>query len=133
MSGSIVVLNVGGCPFVTRRETLQCGFFSGLLQTTEDGEGAELFVDRDPTHFRYATATLRLTYRGKALFCELEVHLDKIAAIGLEPNNQAYEHYNFFRTRLAGTVPEEKLNEMLEQKLVFHEMLCVSAESQAIK
>ena len=39
--------------------------------------------------------------------------------LGLDPNNQAYAHYNYFRTRLAGTVPEEKLNLLLEDKLVF--------------
>lgn len=54
----IVYLNVGGCPFTTRRDTLQMGFFLGLVQTiTEDG--VEVFVDRDPTHFRYILNWLR--------------------------------------------------------------------------
>ena len=89
------------------------------VATVELMDLSNKFRDLDPTHFRYATTTLRLTYRQEILYCELEVHLDKIAAIGLDPSNQAYEHYNFFRTRLAGTVPEDQLNALLEQKLVF--------------
>ncbi|KOO22124.1 leucine rich repeat -containing protein, partial [Chrysochromulina tobinii] len=80
---------------------------------------ANKFHDLDPTHFRYATCTLKLTYQGKALFGEVEVHVTRIAQIGHDPSNQAYEHYNFFRNRLLGTVPEEKLNQLLEEKLVF--------------
>lgn len=54
----IVYLNVGGCAFTTRRDTLRQGFFSGLVESlTEDG--TEVFVDRDPTHFRYILNWLR--------------------------------------------------------------------------
>lgn len=53
----VVYLNVGGCLFATRRDTLQgVGFFSGLV---ESNDGMELFVDRDPTHFRYILNWLR--------------------------------------------------------------------------
>ena len=55
---SIVYLNVGGCSFVTRRDTLDRGFFSGLMQFVTD-DGTEVFVDRDPTHFRYILNWLR--------------------------------------------------------------------------
>ena len=60
MSG-IVVLNVGGCVFVTRRDTLHSGFFLGLIETDGSGseETVEMFVDRDPTHFRYVLNWLR--------------------------------------------------------------------------
>lgn len=54
----IVYLNVGGCSFVTRRDTLRHGFFSGLVESiTEDG--SEVFIDRDPTHFRYVLNWMR--------------------------------------------------------------------------
>lgn len=54
----IVYLNVGGCSFATRRDTLHQGFFSGLTESiTEDG--TEVFVDRDPMHFRYILNWLR--------------------------------------------------------------------------
>lgn len=53
---NIVYLNVGGISFVTRRQTLSGGggkpnFFSGLASAHPDC--CELFVDRDPTHFRH--------------------------------------------------------------------------------
>ena len=35
------------------------------------------FADLDPTHFRYATMTLKLSYRGTALFCELEGFIEQ--------------------------------------------------------
>lgn len=58
---NVILLNVGGCAFVTCRETLHSGYFTGLLQTLgEEGEQvAEVFVDRDPTHFRYVLNWLR--------------------------------------------------------------------------
>ena len=55
----IVYLNVGGCHFVTRRDTLRVGgFFSGLVDSIHE-DGAEVFVDRDPTYFRYVLNWLR--------------------------------------------------------------------------
>lgn len=53
----IVYLNVGGCSFTTRRDTLHAGFFLGLAQTSSGME--EIFVDRDPAHFRYILNWLR--------------------------------------------------------------------------
>ena len=56
----IVWLNVGGVLYATRAETLQREgtFFSGLADT-EPGADGTLFVDRDPTHFRYVLNWLR--------------------------------------------------------------------------
>lgn len=56
---SIVCLNVGGVYFVTRRDTLRASstFFSGIVAAHP--ECTELFVDRDPTHFRYVLNWLR--------------------------------------------------------------------------
>lgn len=54
----IVYLNVGGCSFTTRRDTLRQGFFSGLVESIME-DGMEVFVDRDPTHFRYILNWLR--------------------------------------------------------------------------
>ena len=68
------------------------------------------FHDLDPTHFRYV-AHAQVNFQGVSTFLQMEVHLDKIAAIGLDPSNQAYEHYNYL-TRLAATVPEAKLNQL---------------------
>lgn len=55
----ILVLNVGGVHFPTRRSTLTspCSFFSGLVETARPGE--EIFVDRDPTHFRHVLNWMR--------------------------------------------------------------------------
>jgi hypothetical protein len=55
---SILVLNVGGVRFTTRRDTLCLGFFSGLLNSLDEDE-TEVFIDRDPTHFRYILNWLR--------------------------------------------------------------------------
>ena len=77
------------------------------------------FAELDPTHFRCAICTLRLTFRGVSIYCELEVHYHEIMRIALNEDNLAYEHYNFFRRRLAGQVPEDELDQLLESKLVF--------------
>lgn len=55
----IVHLNVGGVYFTTLRQTLHDSdcFFSGCLQHRPDC--AEIFVDRDPTHFRHILNWLR--------------------------------------------------------------------------
>lgn len=55
----IVYLNVGGSYFVTRRDTLAVGFFSGLRDSIHEDGVEEVFVDRDPTHFRYVLNWLR--------------------------------------------------------------------------
>ena len=53
----IVYLNVGGVYYCTRRQTLLRSdtFFAGLANNNE----TELFVDRDPTHFRHILNWLR--------------------------------------------------------------------------
>jgi hypothetical protein len=55
----IVYLNVGGVYFVTRRDTLTTSgsFFSGIANSYP--ECSELFIDRDPTHFRHILNWLR--------------------------------------------------------------------------
>jgi len=59
----VVYLNVGGCVFVTLRETLtrSSSFFSGLVThtTAEETEAQEIFVDRDPTYFRHVLNWMR--------------------------------------------------------------------------
>lgn len=54
-----IYLNVGGVCYVTRPDTLRQGdtFFAALLAHTEDCE--EIFIDRDPTHFRHILNWLR--------------------------------------------------------------------------
>ena len=53
----LVYLNIGGVYFCTRRSTLlrSNSFFSGLARSSE----TELFVDRDPTHFRHVLNWMR--------------------------------------------------------------------------
>ena len=77
------------------------------------------FADLDPTHFRLAVCVLQLTFRDVRMFVEVEVHYEDVMKIALDENSSAYDHYNFFRQRLAGTVPENELDELLEEKLVF--------------
>ena len=77
------------------------------------------FDDLDPTHFRLAVCVLKMEFRGMFIFIELEVHYEDIMKIALNEKNQAYSHYNFFRERLKGTVPEAELDLLLEEKLVF--------------
>lgn len=57
---SVIILNVGGVHFYTNRSTLASSncFFSGLIAHTDEG-CTELFVDRDPTNFRYILNWLR--------------------------------------------------------------------------
>lgn len=60
----LVYLNVGGWYFVTRRTTMcNTPFFDALTRpSSDDDEGEphqEVFLDRDPTHFRYVLNWLR--------------------------------------------------------------------------
>ena len=61
MEDHLVHLNVGGVYFTTRRSTLSnsASFFSGAVRAHPDC--CELFVDRDPTHFRHVLNWLRGT------------------------------------------------------------------------
>ena len=57
----MISLNVGGTLFQTRRETLvarDC-FFRALVEHADRVGDNALFVDRDPTHFRYVLNHLR--------------------------------------------------------------------------
>ena len=54
----IVLLNVGGGIFATRKSTLDAfPFFSSQLQSQSDA--SEVFVDRDPLHFRHILNWMR--------------------------------------------------------------------------
>lgn len=57
----VVYLNVGGVYFATLQPTLLRGstFFSALVRASP--EATELFVDRDPTHFRHVLNWMRGT------------------------------------------------------------------------
>ena len=77
------------------------------------------YAELDPTHFRAHVLTLKISYKGVVGYCEAEVHYSEIMKVGLSENANAYEHYNFFRQRLAGTVPEAELDSLLEEKLIF--------------
>ena len=75
------------------------------------------FEHLDPTHFRNMVCQLKLTHQGASCFCEIEVHYVDILTLAKEKDPA--EHYNFFRNRLAGTVPMAQLDEILDEKLVF--------------
>ena len=70
----------------------------------------------DPTHFRYATCQLQIIHKGKSIFVEIEIHFAEILAIGMASNSAALEHYDFFRKRLKGTVPEAELKRAQSQQ-----------------
>ena len=55
----VVYLNVGGHAFTTRRSTLLASnsFFSSVAVAHADAP--ELFIDRDPTHFRHVLNWMR--------------------------------------------------------------------------
>ena len=62
----------------------------------------------DPTHFREARCGLKITWKGVFVYCELEIHFCDILLVGNQTDPK--QHYNFFRRRLAGTVPESALD-----------------------
>ena len=76
---NVVYLNVGGVYFATRASTLResNSFFSAALES--NGDHAELFVDRDPTHFRHILNWLRgsrVLPEDDAILQELRVEAD---------------------------------------------------------
>ena len=75
------------------------------------------FESLDPTHFRVAIMEWKITYKGVSFYVEVEAHFYEILAIAQESSPAV--HYNFFRNRLRGTVPENELDLLLEEKLVF--------------
>jgi hypothetical protein len=107
------------------------------------------FEDLDPTHYRKVICGLKISHKKMAIYAEIEIvppprsqlqpspsataprlrppafgsprvtwqHFYEILAIG-----QSYDpaqHYDFFRGRLKGTVPESELDSLLEEKLIF--------------
>lgn len=52
----MLFLNVGGVYFVTSHETVRA---SPILASLTDSEAPDVFVDRDPTHFRYILNWMR--------------------------------------------------------------------------
>ena len=75
------------------------------------------FEDLDPTHYRKALCCLKLAHKKMAIYCEVEIHFYEVLRVGQE--SDPAQHYNFFRKRLKGTVPEHQLDLLLEEKLVF--------------
>jgi hypothetical protein len=59
MDERIITVNVGGVYFTTRLSTLAASdsFFSGCVNSHP--ECTELFIDRDPTHFRHILNWMR--------------------------------------------------------------------------
>lgn len=56
----VVYLNVGGISYVTRRSTLvdsESSFFSAIVNSHP--ECTEIFIDRDPVHFRHVLNWMR--------------------------------------------------------------------------
>lgn len=79
---NMVYLNVGGVYFLTRSSTLQQSnsFFSGAIAS--NGDNAELFVDRDPTHFRHILNWMRGSRylpEDDAILQELRIEADYYA------------------------------------------------------
>ena len=75
------------------------------------------FEDLDPTHYRKSICCLKLSHKRMAIYLELEVHFYDILRVGQECDPA--QHYNFFRKRLKGSVPEAQLDMLLEEKLIF--------------
>ena len=75
------------------------------------------FEDLDPTHYRKAACCLKLSHKRMSIYCELEIHFYEILQVG--QSCDPAQHYNFFRKRLKGTVPENELDMLLEEKLIF--------------
>ena len=60
MNSHVIKLNVGGVVFATTHSTLDQfeGFFRALVRS-EGAPVGEVFIDRDPTHFRHVLNFLR--------------------------------------------------------------------------
>ena len=97
-------LNVGGSPFETRLSTLEKGdtFFSSLVRHASEAEAnGRLFIDRDPTHFRFVLNWLRgsrvlppSTPAREELRCEADYYCmhDLVAAIDAAPAPPSVSH-----------------------------------------
>jgi hypothetical protein len=96
--GLLVSLNVGGVYFVTRRQTLHdsSSFFEGLAKAHPTC--CELFIDRDPTYFRYVLNWMRgiryLPPDDQALqelafeadyYCMTDMHNSILASVNRHP------------------------------------------------
>ena len=49
-------------------------------------------------------------YAFASIFGAIEVHYNEIFLVGNAEDSKAYKHYNFFRKKLKGTVPEKELD-----------------------
>ncbi|KAK6046582.1 K+ channel tetramerization domain protein [Cooperia oncophora] len=65
MSSEPVVLNVGGTKFSTSEATLRNNSIGDCFFTTLDYSKGEVFIDRDPTLFKYILNYLR---DGRVMF-----------------------------------------------------------------
>ena len=77
------------------------------------------FVDLDPTHFRFFSCSLKLTYGATEVVCHCELHSKEIHAVATFGQADASAHYNFFREQMADKVEPEKIDAMLEPALIF--------------
>lgn len=70
---NVVYLNVGGVHFPTRRSTINVPntFFEGILRQFNE-PCVEIFLDRDPTHFRHILNWLRGSRHLPDNHCVLE-------------------------------------------------------------
>jgi len=62
MQTTIVTLNVGGCCYQTSKETMEMhdNYFRALIKSYEDwSEEQIIFIDRDPSYFKYILNWLR--------------------------------------------------------------------------
>ena len=81
LMSDIIRLNIGGTFFTTTRTTLMgtnASFFSGLLDSTNCFEQT-VFIDRDPTHFRWILNLLRGSKNvpfSKEIYDELKTEAD---------------------------------------------------------
>jgi hypothetical protein len=80
---SVITLNIGGTCFSTTKATLtgSQNYFTGLFKFTSEGFGQQLdssgnlFIDRDPTNFRYILNQLR---DGSVCLPDSHNHLNEI-------------------------------------------------------
>ena len=112
------------CPNAAGMIALLSDLDKGVHCELEDGQSAQLALIRcknkfetlDPTHFRNLLNNLKLVSGGREAFAEVQVQHAEI--LRFNDAMHAHDHYNFFRSLLAGSY-QEVLNEMLERTVVF--------------
>jgi len=72
----------------------------------------------EPTRFRNMTSNMILSYDGRTVIAEMQIH--HIAILAFNELADAHAHYNFFRALLA-SLYEAELDAMLERVILFLE------------